>query len=625
MSHAPAAKSLALAALCGLLTACVEEVTLPAQPDAEELGNGESRRIELRYLRLDAEDFVQVLDLEAIKARFPEKILRETWLLDMDLRPLITNALKTLIATDEADVPQLATSAQNMWELLNMTPISTLLEGTSLAALVGVGEAVGINAGTILADLLALDPNASIITVDMTTDAVIEHVVGTHPRAKLRLGPVDADHPDGLYPVTPGSLPVSLWDVVTDFAEMPITFGPAKPDPSDPNAPVHPGFIAGDFKFKATTPDFKMTVKVDLNALPYKGVDLTDGTLANVNSTKSQIESAFDFTTDDWMQIEGLVPALVVEEMTMRIYENPDFVASGTSRTPPLGDSPVWQLPQWQFERLLAELAVVRAADIAPHCTVYTLPGKVDPPYSAVQTCVGQGDWLDGKTGDPCTPAPGDELCAFDPDALVPASWTSIDIDEVFVLDEPPPPPSYFWDILLEVAQVRLHDGGLAEGQGDISFTLKQVPVGTTVADLTAQIKANIQKNPAALAAIAELLNENTEGAADFFYYVPGPETPASLQGDYLYFVTPADIENDTYGNPVRPYAYAHPGFYADASLTTKLSAPTPIDDDTTHEKLKVAAGDILFMEDDAGRLYRIEVGDKPSPHTVALDVKRVR
>ncbi len=612
--------------LCAPLPACVEEVTVPAPEDPVELDNGESRTIELRYLRLDAKGFVQVLTLEDIKTRFPERLLRETWLLDMDLRPLITNALKTLIATDEADVPQLSTSAQNMWELLNMTAVSTSLEGTSLAALIGVGEAVGLNAGTILADLLAVDPNAPIITVDMTTDAVIQHVVGTHPNAQMRIGPIDADHPDGLYPVAPGSLPVSLWDVVTDFAEMPVRFGPADPDPSDPSAPVHPGFIAGDFKFKATTPDFKMTVKVDLNALPYKGVDLTDGSAANVNSTKSQVTSAFDFNSDDWMTIEGLVPALVVDEMTMRIYENPDFIASGSAREPtPLGSSPVWQLPGWQFERLLAELAVVKAAEIPAHCTAYTLPGKVDPPYQAVETCIGQGDWISGKTGESCTPTPEDDTCAFDPEAPAPDNWASISIDEVFVLDEPPPPPSYFWDILLEVAQVRLHDGGLQEGQGDISFTLRSVPVGTTVAELVAQIKGNIQKNPAALAGIAELLNENTEGAADFFYYVPSPDTPEALRGDYLYFVAPADIENDTYGNPVRPYAYKSPGFYADAALGTKLSAPTPIDDDTTHEKIKVAPGDVVYLEDDERRVYKLTVGEKPSPHSISLDVKRVR
>jgi hypothetical protein len=610
-THSPRLLSAALLGLFAL-PACVEEVALPPAEDPVELGNGDERRVELRYLRLDAKDFVQVLTLADIKERFPEKILRETWLLDMDLRPLIENALRTLIATPEADVPQLPVPAQNMWKLLNMTPKSTLLDGTSLAPLIGVGEAVGLGPAKILGDLLALDQNATVITLEMTIDAVIEHVVTTHPNARKRKGPVTDQHPDGLYDVTPGSLPVSMWDVVTDFAEMPITFGPAKADPSAPNAPPHPGFIAGDFKFKATTDAFQMTVKVDLNALPYKGVDLTDGTVASINSTKSQILDAFDFTTDDWMSIEGLVPALVVEEMTMAIYENPIFVAGGTSQDPaPLGDSPVWELPPWQFERLIAELAVVKAKDIPAHCTTYNLPNETEPPYEAVQACIGQGG-LDGQGN-------------YDPNAPAPASWTSIDVDDAFVLEEPPPPPSYFWDILLEVAQVRLHDGGLKEGEGDIGFTLKNVPVGTTVADLVAQIKGNIQSNPAALSAIAELLNENTEGAADFFYYVAKPTNDASVQGDYLFFVHRDDIENDDDGEPVRDYGYAKPGFFSDPGLSTKASSLAPLDGDIKHEKVKIAPGDVLYMQDDQGAQFKLTVGDKPSPHRIVLDLERVK
>lgn len=598
---------LLLAAL--LAPACVEEVTVPDAPAAEPVELGDERRVELRFLRLDAKGFVQTLTLEDIKQRFPEKILRETWLIDMDLEPLIRNALLTLIATPEADVPQLPRSAQNMWKLLNMTAKSTSLDGTSLAPLIGVGEAVGLGPATILADLIAVDPNEPIITVDLTTRAVIDNVVSTHPNAQFRPGPVDAAHPDGKYPVTPGSLPVSLWDVVTDFAEMPVRFGPA--EAADPDDPDHPGFIGGAFKFKATTPDFKMVVKVDLNALPYKGLDLTDGTVANVNSTKSQILSAFDFTRDDWMAIEGLVPALVVEEMTMTIDEDKEFVASGASQEPaPLGDSPVWQKPRWLFERLIAEVAVARAALIPTHCTEYGPKGQVDPPFIAVQACLGQGAFEDG---------------AFDPDAAAPASWTSIAIDDSVKLDSPPPPPSYFWDVLLEVAQVRLHDGGLDEGDADISFTLKQVPVGTTVDQLVAQIKTNIQDNPAALSAIAELLNENTEGRADFFYYVPKGDNPPELQGDWLYFVTAADIENDGDGEPVRPYGYKKPGFFRDAKLTDKASEVVAIDGDTSHEKVKIAAGDVLYMLDDEQRLFKLVVEDKPAPHSIALTVTRAR
>lgn len=611
---------LALAAATG----CVEEVTVQEPPAPEEVAPKDTRHLELRFMRLDARGFVQVLTLEDIKTRFPEKVLRETWLLDLELEPLIRNALITLIATPEDEATELPASAQNMWRLLNMTPDNTVLDGTALEGLLGVGEAVGLGPAEILSKLLDLPPNDPVITVDLTTAAVIEHVVGSHPSAQLRPGPQTDAHPDGLYPVTPGGLPVSLWDVVTDFAEMPVRFGPAGPDPEDPTGPRHPGFIGGEFKFKATTPDFKMTVKVDLNALPFKGVDLTDASVASVNSTKSQIDNVFDFSRDDWMSIEGLVPQLVVEEMTMTIFENAEFVPSGTAQDPaPLGDSPVWSLPGWEFERLIAEVAVARAGQISPHCDVYAPQGQVEPPFEAVQACIGVGDYVTAM-GDRCEPSPDDDTCTFDQQAPAPASWTTIAVDESVVLDSPPPPPSYFWDILLEVAQVRLHDGGLDEGEGDIAFTLRQVPVGVTVDDLVAQIKANIQKNPAALAAIAELLNENTEGRADFFYYVPKPSNPEELRGDWLYFVTAEDIEGDDDGDPVRPYAYKRPGFFSDPALSEKVSTLAEIDGDLTHEKVKVAPGDVLYVQDDAGRLFKLEVGDKPAPHSIALDVTRV-
>jgi hypothetical protein len=44
-----------------------------------------------------------------------------------------------------------------------------------------------------------------------------------------------------------------------------------------------------------------------------------------------------------------------------------------------------------------------------------------------------------------------------------------------------------------------------------------------------------------------------------------------------------------------------------------------------THEKIRIAPGDVLYVEDDAGQVYRIDVAEKPSPNRVALDVTRVR
>jgi len=289
----------------------------------------------------------------------------------------------------------------------------------------------------------------------------------------------------------------------------------------------------------------------------------------------------------------------------MAIHENPLFVAGGTSKLPEQqGDSKAWKLPSYEFEALIADVARRKAADIPDSCTIYSPEGDVDMPLEAVKVC----------TGDNGDPDDGDE----------PPHWTTIAVDDSVLLDDPLPAPAYFWDILLEVAQVRLHDGGLAEGEADIAFTLRDIPAGITTAELELQIRKNIQNNPSALAALAELLNENTDGAADFYYYVAGPGAPRSLRGDWLYFIAPDDIANNSSGDAVRKYSYAHPGFYRDPELTDKLSALTAVDGDTTHEKVQIKPGDVLYIEDDTGSVFKLEVQDKSERHKVSLAVTRV-
>ncbi len=577
-----------------LATACVPAVTLPDEPELDSLEREETREIELRFLRLDAKNFKQILTKADIKANFPERVLKETWLLDMNLEPLIRNALTALIATPAEQAYGLDAASLNMWKLLNMTPANTVLDGTSLAPLLGVGKAVGLAPSLILSDLVDLDPNANIITVDLTTEKVLSNVIATHPNTQKRRGPVSEACPEGLCDVAPNSMPVSLWDVVTDFADLPKNFGPVMP---------HPGFITSASPIVAATDDFEMVVRVNLNALPYKGVDLTDVTVASINSTSSQISRVFDFTSDDWMEIKGLVPKLVIEEMTMAIYENPLFVPGGTGKAPEgTGDSSVWQLPGWEFERLIADVAQAKAAEIPDHCTVYSPEGDVEMPLQAVKVCT-------GDNGDP-------------EDGVEPPDWTTIAIDEsVIIADKDRPKPAYFWDILLEVAQVRLHDGGLGEGEGDIKFTLNNIAAGISTAELEAQIRKNIQQNPAALAALAELLNENTDGAADFYYYV---SNSGGAEADWLFFIAPEDIANDKSGDPVRDYSYEKVGFYSDPALTKKVSSTDELDGDTTHEKIKVVPGDVLYIQDDAGSVFEVKVNDKTERHRVALAVTRV-
>ncbi|MCA9697090.1 MAG: acetyltransferase, partial [Myxococcales bacterium] len=187
-----------------------------------------------------------------------------------------------------------------------------------------------------------------------------------------------------------------------------------------------------------------------------------------------------------------------------------------------------------------------------------------------------------------------------------------------------PPPPSYAWDTVLELAQVRLHDGGLGEGEADIEFSLSDVPLGVEASAIVDEIRANMAADPVALEDLAEHLTNNTDGFADFYYWKPAPGGPVELEGDWLFFVTADDIPVDDSG-PARPYAYQNPGFFADAGLSSKISTTDLVDGDDSHEKVRIAPGDTLYVEDDTGKVFRIDVGDKASPNTIGLDVTRVK
>lgn len=583
------------AALFAAAPACIEPVTADEAPPAGELAVGQGREVELEFLRFDAKRFAKTLTLADLK-EIPRSTLEDTWLLDLDLTSLIKNSLLRLTYLSPAEADARTRAEQNLISLLGMTPESANLGGTSLAGLLGVGNAVGLPPSKILAEMVQVGGNDPIISPDIAGQAVMTNLVTTHPNTRTRRGPPTAEHPDGVFPVAPHSIPVTLYDVVSDFAGLAERYGPAPLDPAQPNGPMHPGFIKNASPVKAAGDAFAMTVQVDVNALPYKGVDATGAAPAAVNSILGQVDEMFDFSDPDWLTLGGLSSGLVIGELTMGIPENPAFLPGGTSRAPaPLGDSPVWATPTWQFEHILADAGRLRGAQIAAHCTSYAPRGSGDEPFNAVDVCIDATGWVD------------------------------IQLDPSVILDTPAPAPSYFWDILVEVAQQRLHDGFLAEGEADLELTIRDVPVGIETADLVASIKSNLANDPNLLKEMAVELNDNAAGDADFYYYQPS--TPGGVAGrdDYLYFVAPEDVRKDEAGRRVRPYSYKNPGFYADAALTTKVSTNELIDGDDLHEKVKIAPGAVVFVEDDAGRRFEVKAGAKPSPHRVALTVTRVQ
>lgn len=587
---------LAATLVCAAAAAgCVETVTYEEPSSPEEIAVNQSRSVELEFLRFDAKRFAKTLTLADLKD-IPRSTLEQTWLLDLDMTALIQNALLKLAYTPPEQIAAMPRPAQNLLGLLNMTPESANLSGTSLESLLGVGNAVGISPSKILADLVGVGGNDTLIDNAVTAQAVMENLVSTHPATQTRNGPVTHENPTGIYPVAPHSIPVNLYDVVSDFAGLADRYGPAPLDPANPDGPKHPGFIKKSSGVKAARDDFSMTVRVNVNALPYKGIDATSASAAGINSTPGQVEGMFDFSDPDWLQLTGLAANLTIDELTMGIQENPAYLPGGTSREPaPFGNSPAWDTPSWEFEHILASAGQLRASAIDAHCTPYAPSGTVQPPFEAVKVCI-------DETG-----------------------WTEITVDPSVILDEPPPAPSYFWDILTEVTQRRLHDGGLGEGEADLTLTVRDVPVGVKTDDLVASIKENLAKDPRSLKDMSVELNDNAAGDADFYYYQPSSESGVAGPDDYLYFVAPEDIRKDEGGVRVREYSYKNPGFFSDAGLTQKLSSTELIDDDNLREKVKIEPGKTVYMEDDAGRRYEIKVGEKPSPHRVSLTLTRIQ
>lgn len=563
--------ALSLALVASALSCSDDTASPPSEAPPAPLVPGESRDVQLRYLALEVQGFDNELTLDELRA-MPRDILSGVWLVDLDITQLMVNSLDQLAALSSEEVAELGPAAQNMRALLLMTPDNANLEGTSLEDLIGLSGSVGIPPARALANLLGVGVTDRFIPPEVVAQVMLRNVVGSHPNAQQRRGPVDDAHPTGLYPVAPNALPLTLADVVTNFEDMAERFGPAG---------EHPGFVSEARGLTVVEDGFAMHTYVNANALPFKGADLGSASVASVNSIGAQIETAHDYSDPGWMSIEGLVPEPKVSALTFTVFESEQFVSGGDAREPAgQGNSPGWALPEWQFERVILEMAREIEQQIPAHCDEYELgTGAV-----AFRACVEEDGWVTMETFN--------------------------DLGN-------PPPPGYLHDMILEIAQVRLHDGGIPEGEANVALSLRDVEVGVDTEQLITQTRENLEQNPEALREFASLITDSTVGDADVYYVRTGGE-------DWLYFVIEDDLRLDEQGHPVRDYSYAAPGFFADEGLTMKVSSPEAVDGDAEHEKVRIVPGDVLYVGDDDDQRYEIRVGAKPSRAWIELEVTRI-
>jgi len=538
------------------------------------------------------------LDKSGIDQVFTADIQRDIRLLELDTTALVTDAVTqiktscgTLWRADNPDprhdcsatsygkdrtpqVPWQRTPEYAMVRLLTMTPANVVVAGTSLENLQGLADGLGIGGGfhSILADTMGIPSTREIVTTPSVVTALREYWMGTHPE------------------VLPGAkMPVSLYDGMHDLEPLAERFGPSG---------THPGLLDPAFPTKSQVlgTDFRMELVAQSNLRWFDGVDLSGDKQTTSKEYIAMIVDTTGDTRDDVLEFDFTDPAkfdilgIAAQprvDMRMLMRENASFVRSCTTlanggckknlpSTPINGY--VWTNPKHQIESVVAKAAYEDYKSRTNYSKTYSLLGLP----AAVVTV--------GASGNP-------------------AGYSTF---ETLLSLGDPPPPQYLWETILEVAQVALHKVGtatFAEGGVNVAFTLKNVDVGLTAAGIRSAIRPQMQAQRHKLSDLLLGDYARNSGAVDFYYRRDAEGKPA------LFFVSASDPR------PGSGYTYAHPGFFADAALSQKLSvAGTLPEGGGNHEKLLLSAGETtVYAQDDAGQVYRLRIVVGTTPDEITL------
>lgn len=453
------------------------------------------------------------------------------------------------------------TSAEySLVRILTMTPANAKVAGTSIEGMQGLADGLGIGGGfgQILAESLGIARTEPFITTPELVVSLQQNLLATHPN----IGG------DGT------KLKVYLDDALTDLATLSTKLGPIGP---------HPGVIAPGFQTKSEvlTADFAMNVEAQSNLRLLDGVDLSKGkdymsTVVDNTGPTYGDPLEFDFNDPAKFNITGVAPDPKVD-MRFGLLEYDNFVNSCAGddackqNLPENGQvKAMWPQSAWAIDPWLLERIIV----------------------------AGGREKYKTRTFDKCYEVLF--LCSLGAHVYIgpnPAGWAKFD---VFLNLGNPPKDQYVWELINEVAQVALHTppgGDIPEGQADVAFTLRDIPIGVSGPQIAESVRPYLQDQAPAIAQL--LLGDywKNNGAVDFYYRRGSDGLP------YLFYVTGADLP------PGAPYSYPNPGFFTcpEAQPGCKASA-TAIDGagDDTHEKLRLDAGEtVLYLQDDAGALFR--------------------
>jgi hypothetical protein len=165
-----------------------------------------------------------------------------------------------------------------------------------------------------------------------------------------------------------------------------------------------------------------------------------------------------------------------------------------------------------------------------------------------------------------------------------------------------PPPPLYIWDMLMEVAQVRLHDGGIAEGAANAQFRIEKLSIGLTSDQLIERVKPKLKEQEGELSKRIAGTTGLASSGCDVYFVAPN-----------FYFRAKSDGLDDG-------YPYTKPGMFSDAALAMKVSTVSD-----GHETLAVPGpGQTFYFQDQSGGVHELLV-KAASADSVTVRVSEAR
>jgi len=531
------------------------------------------------------------LDKQGLDDMMTDDVADQLVMLEVDVEPLVEAAIENIKAACGPAWPTVDVSGNcptvwgqseiNMYRLVTMTPANVNVAGTSIQGMEDIASTLSTfglldSFNEILSDALAIPIDAPIVQTPAIVGAMRDNVLATHPN--MLPGP---------------AMPVTMLDALSDMTTLGAKFDAAG---------AHPGFVdaaAGTFS-KVLLDTFEMTMVATSNLHWHDGVALGTGKsyipiLADETGPTFDDVLEFDFLSPDTFTVDGIAANPTVN-LTFQLFENDAWISIGDSRYPlPKGNSQVWNLDQWELEHVFADASYRQYQNHRAGCDLCGGSGSGALLYEALG--IDEAEIVVGRHGYDNDPlfGPADQNAEhfpyIDPN---PAGWMRI--WTLFGLGSPPE-PQYVWDMILEVAERRLLDGGVAQGEGDVSFPLYDIPVGLTADEIKDATRPILQSQKSLLSSL--LLGDYQETALSLdFYLAKGDD--GTLR---LYFVDPSDPV------PTGTATHAKPGFYSDEALTQKVSTTADGGSgDTVHDKLELSAQQTVYCQDADGTLFRIQV-----------------